>query len=61
MCGDLTLYEQERERTDAAEKKLHALWLLHSPSRFDNPCCMVCSHSEGWPCRTRQEIDRKGP
>lgn len=64
MAGGPTPYEAERDRARVAEMKLYAIRLLHSPGTYENseragiPCCMVCGRSEGWPCRTRQEIDR---
>ena len=64
MAGGRTPFEQMRDRALDAEATLHALRLLHGPGNYEtasravNPCCMVCARSEGWPCRTRREIDR---
>ena len=46
------------------DSTLRGLSVLHARGNYEtygsatNPCCMTCSHSEGWPCRTRIEIDR---
>ena len=64
MAGGPTPFEAEHSRAGTSETKLHALRLLHSKGNYEtiysavNLCCMVCKRSEGWPCRTRQEIDR---